>query len=115
MQSSSWLIAAYDLRGCQIQTSHVGFCPGFAASDNCLPGCILCNFATASNEITFIAGGYFANMYNTREQVSRNLHDGLQMVSDVVGGGYRPKSVVEGFLSVEDLRYLAEEQDIDMV
>ena len=64
------------------------------------------------DEITFIPGGYFANMYNTREQVNRDLHDGLQLVSEMVGDGYRPKSVIAGFLSAENLRYLAEEEDI---
>ncbi len=64
------------------------------------------------DEITFLPGGYFANMYNTREQVNRDLHDGLQMVSDMVGGGYRPQSVIAGFLSAENLRYLAEEENI---
>ncbi len=34
------------------------------------------------DEITFLPGGFFANMYNSREQVNRDLHDGLQMVSD---------------------------------
>ena len=64
------------------------------------------------DEITFIPGGYFANMYNTRQQVNHDLHDGLQMVSDMVGAGYRPKSVIAGFLSAENLRYLAEEEGI---
>jgi hypothetical protein len=64
------------------------------------------------DEITFIPGGFFANMYNTREQVNRDLHDGLQMVSDLVGGGYRPKSVIAGFLSAENQRFLAEEEGI---
>ena len=64
------------------------------------------------DEITFIPGGYFANMYNSREQVNRDLHDGLQMVSEMVGNGYRPLSVVAGFLSAENLRYLAEKEDI---
>jgi len=64
------------------------------------------------DEITFIPGGYFANMYNTRDQVNRDLHDGLQLVSEMVGDGYRPKSVIAGFLSAENLRYLAEEEDI---
>jgi len=64
------------------------------------------------DEITFIPGGYFANMYNTREQVNRDLHEGLQMVSEMVGGGYRPQSVIAGFLSAENLRFLAEEEDI---
>ncbi|MCX6226962.1 MAG: DUF3863 domain-containing protein [Bacteroidia bacterium] len=64
------------------------------------------------DEITFIPGGYFANMYNSREQVNRDLHEGLQMVSEMVGGGYRPQSVVAGFLSAENLQYLAEKEGI---
>jgi hypothetical protein len=64
------------------------------------------------DEITFIPGGYFANMYNTREQVNRDLHEGLQMVSEMVGRDYRPKAVVAGFLSADNLRYLAEEEGI---
>ena len=64
------------------------------------------------DEITFIPGAYFSNMYNTRAQVNRDLHQGLQMVSDMVGGGYRPKSVIAGFLSAENLRYLAEAEGI---
>jgi hypothetical protein len=64
------------------------------------------------DEITFIPGAYFANMYNTREQVNRDLHEGLQMVSAMVGGGYRPKSVIAGFLAADNLRYLAEKEDI---
>jgi hypothetical protein len=64
------------------------------------------------DEITFIPGAYFSNMYNSREQVNRDLHDGLKRVSEIVGNGYRPKSVVAGFLSAENLRYLAEEEGI---
>ena len=64
------------------------------------------------DEITFIPGAYFANMYNTREQVNRDLHDGLQRVAEIVGGGYRPKCVVAGFLSADNLRYLAEKEGI---
>jgi hypothetical protein len=64
------------------------------------------------DEITFLPGGYFANMYNSRQQVSRDLHDGLQLVSEMVGGGYRPQAVIAGFLAAENLRYLAEEEGI---
>ena len=64
------------------------------------------------DEITFIPGAYFSNMYNTREQVNRDLHEGLKRVSEIVGDGYRPKSVVAGFLSADNLRYLAEEENI---
>ena len=64
------------------------------------------------DEITFFPGGFFANMYNSREQVNRDLHEGLQMVSDLVGGGYRPLSIVAGFLSAKNLQYLAEIEGI---
>jgi hypothetical protein len=64
------------------------------------------------DEATFIPGGYFAPMYNSRAQVNRDLHDALKMVSDMVGGGYRPRSVVAGFLAADNLRYLAEEEGI---
>lgn len=66
----------------------------------------------SGDEITFIPGGYFANMYNTREQVNKDLHEGLQMVSEMVGDGYRPLSVIAGFLSAENLQFLAEEEGI---
>lgn len=62
------------------------------------------------DEITFIPGGYFAPMYNSRDQVNRDLHDALSMVSDMVGGGYRPRSVVAGYLAAENLRFLAERE-----
>jgi outer membrane protein assembly factor BamB len=64
------------------------------------------------DEITFIPGAYFSNMYNAREQVNRDLHEGLQRVSEIVGGGYRPKSVVAGFLAADNLRYLADVEGI---
>ena len=64
------------------------------------------------DEITFIPGGYFANAYNTREQVNRDLHDGLAMVSSIVGRGYRPRAVIAGFLAADNLRYLAEHEGI---
>lgn len=64
------------------------------------------------DEITFIPGAYFANMYNSREQVNRDLHEGLQMVSEMVGNGYRPLSVIAGFLSADNLRYLSDKEGI---
>jgi hypothetical protein len=64
------------------------------------------------DEVTFIPGGYFANAYNTREQVNRDLHDGIALASAVVGGGYRPKAVIAGFLAAANQRFLAEHEDI---
>ncbi len=64
------------------------------------------------DDITFIPGAYFANAYNTREQVNKDLTEALAKISKIVGGGYRPQSVVAGFLAAENLRHLAEEENI---
>lgn len=64
------------------------------------------------DEITFIPGGYFAPMYNSREQVNRDLHEALQRVGDIAGGTYRPRSIVAGYLAADNLRFLAEKEDI---
>jgi hypothetical protein len=64
------------------------------------------------DDVTFIPGGYFANAYNTREQVNRDLHVALARVSEFMGDGFRPQSVVAGFLAAENLQYLAEEEGI---
>ena len=64
------------------------------------------------DEITFIPGAYFANAYNSREQVNRDLHEALEKVSALVGGGYRPRSVVAGFLAADNLRFLAEREGV---
>ncbi|MGA2254714.1 MAG: DUF3863 domain-containing protein [Thermoguttaceae bacterium] len=49
------------------------------------------------DEVTFIPGGYFQPMYNARQQTRQDLHEALQRVSDIVGGGYRPRSILAGF------------------
>lgn len=64
------------------------------------------------DEVTFIPGAYFANAYNPTEQVNHDLHEGLQRVTDIVGNGYRPKSILAGFLSAKNQQYLAEKEDI---
>ena len=64
------------------------------------------------DDVTFIPGGYFANAYNHRDQVNRDLHDGLARVSEFMGGGFRPQSVVAGFLSAVNLQFLADSEGI---
>jgi hypothetical protein len=64
------------------------------------------------DDITFIPGAYFANAYNSKEQVNLDLHDGLAKVSEIVGNGFRPQSVVAGFLSAANQEYLAEKEGI---
>lgn len=64
------------------------------------------------DDVTFIPGAYFANAYNSTEQVNRDLHDGLAKVSEIVGNGFRPQSVVAGFLSAKNQEYLATKENI---
>jgi hypothetical protein len=68
--------------------------------------------ARFGDDVTFIPGGYFANAYNDRDQVNRDLHEALARVSEFMGNGFRPRSVVAGFLSAANLRYLAEAEGI---
>lgn len=49
------------------------------------------------DDITFIPGAYFANAYNSVQQVNKDLHEGLIKVSEIVGKGYRSLSVVAVF------------------
>ena len=67
------------------------------------------------DEITFIPGNYFANKFNTQEQVKKDLHDGLELVSQMIGDGYRPKSVVAGHMSAETMKFMAENEGIHTV
>ena len=64
------------------------------------------------DEITFIPGGYFAPMYNTREDIRRTINDALQMIAGIVGSGYRPQSLVAGFMDAENQRLLVADQGI---
>jgi Domain of Unknown Function with PDB structure (DUF3863)/Domain of Unknown Function with PDB structure (DUF3864) len=64
------------------------------------------------DEVTFIPGGYFAPMYATRDENRKTIHEALREVSRMVGGGYRPQSVVAGFLDAENQRFLASDEGI---
>ena len=67
------------------------------------------------DEMTFWPGVDFANKFNTQEQCKKDLHEALELVSHMVGNGYRPKSVVAGHMSVESMKYLAEYEGIHTV
>jgi Domain of Unknown Function with PDB structure (DUF3863)/Domain of Unknown Function with PDB structure (DUF3864) len=64
------------------------------------------------DEITFIPGGYFAPMYDTREHNQQTIHKALRLITRMVGNGYRPQSLVAGFLDADSQRYLAMEEGI---
>ena len=46
------------------------------------------------DEVTFIPGGYFAPMYDSRENIRQTIHAALNKISGMVGGGYRPECLV---------------------
>jgi hypothetical protein len=64
------------------------------------------------DEITFIPGGYFAPMYDTRDHIRQTVHEALGLVSGMVGGGYRPECLVAGFMDAENQRLLAADEGI---
>ncbi len=64
------------------------------------------------DEITFIPGGYFAPMYDTRENIRKTIHTALGTVSEMVGGGYRPQCLIAGFMDAENQRLLAQDEGI---
>jgi Domain of Unknown Function with PDB structure (DUF3863)/Domain of Unknown Function with PDB structure (DUF3864) len=64
------------------------------------------------DEITFIPGGYFAPMFDTREHNKQTIHKALQMISELVGSGYRPQCLVAGYLDAENQNFLAAEEGI---
>ena len=65
-----------------------------------------------NDEITFIPGGYFAPMYDTRENNRQTIHKALGMVSNIVGNKYRPQCLVAGFMDAENQRHLANDEGI---
>jgi hypothetical protein len=64
------------------------------------------------DEITFIPGGYFAPMYDTREHIREVIHKALQLITEMVGNGYRPECLVAGFMDAENQNFLASEEGI---
>ncbi|MGA2051104.1 MAG: DUF3863 domain-containing protein [Terracidiphilus sp.] len=64
------------------------------------------------DEITFIPGGYFAPMFDTREHNRQTIHKALQSISEMVGNGYRPECLVAGFMDAENQRCLAADEGI---
>lgn len=63
------------------------------------------------DEISYFPG-YFPVMYLPRERINREMHEAITEISQLVGGGYRPQCIMGGFLSADNLRYLAEKEDI---
>ncbi len=63
------------------------------------------------DEVSYFPG-YFPALYLPRERVNREISEAIQIISDMVGGGYRPKSIIGGYLSADNMRYLSEKENI---
>lgn len=55
--------------------------------------------------------GYFPEMYLPRERINREMTEAIQITS-FVAKGYRPQAIMGGFLSADNLVYLAQKEDI---
>ncbi len=64
------------------------------------------------DEITFIPGGYFAPMYNTREEIRVTIDQALAIIARMAGGGYRPLCLVAGFMDAANQNDLVNDQGI---
>ena len=63
------------------------------------------------DEISYFPG-YFPAMYLPRKRVNKEMTEAIQIISDFVGNGYRPESIIGGFLSADSLKYLSEVEKI---
>jgi hypothetical protein len=62
------------------------------------------------DDITFIPGGYFANRYNSRDQVNQDITDAIQIIKQEFD--FTPKTLVAGFLSAANIKYAYELEGI---
>jgi len=67
--------------------------------------------AKHGDEVTYFPG-YFPAMYLPRERINRETSEALEIISDIVGGGYRPQCIIGGFLPADTLRHLAQKEGI---
>ena len=63
------------------------------------------------DEVSYFPG-YFPAMYLPRERVNKEISEALQLITHMVGNGYRPQSIIGGFLAADNLKYLAEKENI---
>jgi len=63
------------------------------------------------DEVSYFPG-YFPAMYLPRERINREMTEAIQIITKLVGNGYRPLSIIGGFLSADNLKYLSEVEKI---
>jgi hypothetical protein len=63
------------------------------------------------DEVSYFPG-YFPAMYLPRERVNREMSEAIAEITQLVGGSYRPDCIMGGFLSANNLAYLASKENI---
>ena len=63
------------------------------------------------DEISYFPG-YFPAMYLPRERINREMSEAIEIITSFVGKGYRPEAIMGGFLSANNLQYLAQKEKI---
>jgi hypothetical protein len=63
------------------------------------------------DEVSYFPG-YFPAMYLPRARINREMTEAIETISAMVGKGYRPQAIMGGFLSANNLAYLAEKEKI---
>lgn len=63
------------------------------------------------DEVSYFPG-YFPALYLPRERVNREMSEAVNLISSIVGNGYRPKCIMGGYLSADNMRYLSEKENI---
>ena len=64
-----------------------------------------------NDEVTFLVGGFFPIMYNTSDEINKDIHDALKLIEEMMDG-YRPKSLICGYLSAPCIEYAREHEGI---
>lgn len=67
--------------------------------------------AKYGDEVT-VFPGYFPAMYLPPARINKELSEALRIIAGFVGKGYKPQSVIGGFLPAASLKYLAEKENI---
>ena len=66
---------------------------------------------TYGDEFSYFPG-YFPAMYLPRQRINREMTEAIQLITHIVGNGYRPQCIMGGFLSANNLQYLAQHENI---
>lgn len=63
------------------------------------------------DEVSYFPG-YFPAMYLPRKRINKEMSEAIAEISQLVGNEYRPQCIMGGFLSADNLKYLAEKENI---